>query len=267
LADVGAVLPPAARQEFFKEASALIEREAIDLILPTSGFDILPYSLHKAELEYCGVKVAISDYDTIRLCMDKMALYGALKGRFDIIHTSADPNEAEFPCFVKPAIGKGSRMALKCENKIDLEYALSRDRMVIQHFLPGREYSVDVFSDLNGRAWFAVPRWRIETKAGIIWKGRIERNPKLENQSSQIAGFLNIKGPSCFQWKLDDSGKPWLIEINPRMGGGTILATLAGANFPALLLEWLENGKIDIPTVREITVLRYHEEVVVGESP
>jgi carbamoyl-phosphate synthase large subunit len=264
LADVGLVLPAFDSEDFFERAEPLIRRESVKVILPTSGFDIFPYSQHKAALETEGVAVAISDYDVLQLCINKMRLYEVLKNRYDIVYTTKDASEVGFPCFVKPAVGKGSRLAFKCEREVDLEYAMSQQRgdaVVVEPFLPGKEYSVDVFSDLDGRSYFAVPRWRIEVRAGVISKGKVERNLKIEQQSMSIAEFLKIKGPSCMQWKLDEDGKPRLIEINPRLGGGTIISTLAGANFPALILQWIEVGRIDMPSIREITVLRYYEEL------
>ena len=41
----------------------------------------------------------------------------------------------------------------------------------------------------------AVPRIRIQTKAGISTKGRILKNKKIEDESKQIAEFIGIRGP------------------------------------------------------------------------
>ena len=53
-----------------------------------------------------------------------------------------------------------------------------------------------------------------------------------------------------------------MIEINPRFGGGTIFTTLAGANFPAMIIDMLNGKDIVKPTVSEITLIRYFEEIV-----
>jgi carbamoyl-phosphate synthase large subunit len=63
--------------------------------------------------------------------------------------------------------------------------------------------------------------------------------------------------------KESSEGELKLIEINPRMGGGTIFSTLAGVNFPALILEMIEHKEITIPKISEITVIRYFEEIVI----
>jgi carbamoyl-phosphate synthase large subunit len=84
----------------------------------------------------------------------------------------------------------------------------------------------------------------------------------IENLCKNTAATLGIRGPSCIQLKESKNGELKIIEINPRFGGGTIFTTLAGANFPAMLLELVSNNNLVIPEVTEITVLRYFEEIV-----
>jgi len=71
LADKGYVVPPANDPSFFQEVRKIIEKEQIDIILPTSGFDIVPYSKNKKVLEDEGVIPVISDYEVIETCLNK----------------------------------------------------------------------------------------------------------------------------------------------------------------------------------------------------
>ena len=150
------------------------------------------------------------------------------------------------------------------ENKLELELVMRKfENMIFQEYLPGTEYTVDVLSDLTEKPIMAIPRIRIDTKAGISVKGKIVRNSMIENLCINTAETLGIRGPSCIQLKGSKNGKLKIIEINARFGGGTIFTTLAGANFPAMLLELLSNNSLIIPKVSEITVLRYFEEIVI----
>ena len=74
-----------------------------------------------------------------------------------------------------------------------------------------------------------------------------------------------MKGPVCIQMKEDINGTPKFVEINPRVGGGTYFATLAGVNFMKIILDMMNNDDIYIEEPKEITVLRYYEEVVISE--
>jgi len=135
--------------------------------------------------------------------------------------------------------------------------------MLVCEYLPGKEYTIDVLSDLDGKAICAIPRERIETKAGISFKGRVERNKEIGDTCMSLAEYLGLKGPSCIQMKEDKEGNLKFIEANPRMGGGTIMATLAGVNIPHLILK-LYDGEVLMEQdlkFKDITVLRYYEEI------
>ena len=55
-----------------------------------------------------------------------------------------------------------------------------------------------------------------------------------------IAKYLKIKGPCCIQLKKSQNNELKVIEINPRLGGGTIFTALAGANFPSMILDLVQ---------------------------
>jgi len=267
LSDFYYVLPRINDINFINRAYEVLQREKINLILPTSGFDIIPYSKHKNELEKMGVSCFFSDYETIELCDNKFKFYEKIKNDFPTPKYSMFCKEVkEFPVFVKPVNGKGSRNIYLCNSKSELEYVVNKyPEMLVCEYLPGREYTIDVLSDMNGIPICAIPRERIETKDGISFKGKVEKNLQMQKLCMSLAQYIGLKGPSCMQMKQDNNGEFKFIEVNPRMGGGTIMATLAGVNIPHLILKL--HNKIEIQPAEvvfnEITVLRYYEEIVI----
>jgi len=246
----------------------IVEEEQIDIILPTSGFDIIPYSKNKEMLARKNVVVAMSDYEVIETCLNKRHFYNKLKSNFSIPYTTDDAAKIDtFPCIAKPILGKGSKNVFICHSKSELEEILSKHNdLIIQEYLPGKEYTIDVLSDLEGNPLVAVPRERIEVKAGISVKGRIVMDKTIQAECLRMAGHLRIKGPSCMQMKCDTQGVPKITEVNPRLGGGTIMATYAGVNFPELIIKIVNAEKIEIPKLQEITMVRYYEEVILSEK-
>jgi carbamoyl-phosphate synthase large subunit len=265
MCDVNEVIPEAENHFFIDRLIDIVSKHHVNMLLPTSGFDIYPYSEFREQLLKSGAYPVVSDKDSLVTCRDKMLTFERLSRKFDLPFTTTDPSEINsFPIVAKPRYGKGSRDIMILNDSDDVRYVTSKMMdLIFQEYLPGTEYTIDVLSNLEKKALLAVPRIRIQTKAGISTKGRIIRNKKLESDSKQIADFIGIRGPCCIQMKEDANGTMKLVEINPRMGGGTIFTTLAGANFPIMLIDMLENKKVHIPEIQEITVIRYYEEIVI----
>lgn len=268
LADRRYTVPAADDTDFLSSAMEIIHANDVNIILPTSGYDILPYSQHKEILMDQGVIPVVSDHDVIESCTDKLKFYDLLKSHFDLPFTTPDISEVDdFPCIIKPIHGKGSRNVFLCNDRHELAQISSKyNKMLIQEYLPGTEYTIDVMSDLDGRALFAVPRERIEVKSGICSKGRIVNDRQLTQTSMDLVDHLGLIGPSCVQMKLDHQGLPKIVEVNPRMGGATIMATYAGANFPKIIIDLVNGEDIVLPEIREICVVRYYEEIVLEDD-
>src|SRR6187200_3389939 len=266
MADSSEVLPEANHSAYIDRLFEIVKNHNVKVLMPASGFDIYPYSENRDKLAEIGACAVVSDRNTLEICRDKTLTYQSLSSNnFEVPFTTTDPEKVKaFPVIAKPRFGKGSRDILKIENESDLKYASSRfDNMIFQEFLPGTEYTVDVLSDLNKKPLMAVPRIRIQTKAGISTKGRIIRDPDLEMNCMKIAEHVGIRGPCCIQMKESSDGIIKLIEINPRFGGGTMFTTLAGANFPAMILDMIYGKEILLPKVSEVTVIRYFEEIII----
>jgi carbamoyl-phosphate synthase large subunit len=267
LSDCYYVLPEISDNNFINKAYEVITNEKINLILPTSGFDIIPYSKHRDELGKNGVTCFFSNYETIDICNNKFKFYEKIKKDFPTPEFSLSIEEVdEFPVFVKPVKGKGSRNTHLCNSKNELEFVFNKyQEMLVCEYLPGKEFTIDVLSDLNGVPICAIPRERIETKDGISFKGKVEKNNQMQEICMSLAGYIGIKGPSCMQMKQDKKGEFKFIEVNPRLGGGTIMATLAGVNIPSLILKLFKGIRIEPADIDfdEIIVLRYYEEIIV----
>jgi carbamoyl-phosphate synthase large subunit len=265
MSDESEIIPEADDSLFLDRLMKIILKHNISVLMPSSGYDIYPYSMVKDKLLKMGVVAVVSDSKTLQICRDKLTTYKVLSSKFDLPFTTIDQNRIqEFPVIAKPRYGKGSRDILKISDDKELRYVLSRyDDLVFQEYLPGTEYTIDVLSDLKQEPLVAVPRIRLQTKAGISTKGRIVRDQRIENVCKTIAEYLKISGPCCIQMKESKEGVLKFVEINPRLGGGTIFTTLAGVNLPSLIMDIVEGKEIDIPQFSEVTIIRYYEEIVI----
>ena len=268
LSDFKEVIPEVENKNYVNVLFSIIEKYNIDILMPSSGYDIFPFSENKEQLKKIGANPVISDRDVLEICRDKIRTYNHLNKIFNLPFTTEKKDKInEFPVIAKPRYGKGSRNVIKINDSKELDYISSKySDMIYQNYLPGEEYTIDVLSDMDYNPLIAVPRIRLQTKGGISTKGKIVLDKQLIEESFKIVEYLKIIGPCCIQVKKDQENMFKLVEINPRLGGGTMFTTLAGANFPQMIIDIIEDKKISIPKVSEITILRYFEEIIIDEK-
>jgi carbamoyl-phosphate synthase large subunit len=269
LADKHYVTPLALDDKFWPSVLKIIKKENINLILPTGDADITHFAKNKKLFKSLGIECFMSDLKTINACQNKLKFYEKCKNNFDLPKTSCDFKKIEFPIFSKPKKGSGSRgiklcYDISCINSLDINDNLHRSGdYIFQEYLPGQEYTIDVLCDLNNKPLTAVIRKRLQIKAGISSKGKIIKDKFIEKSCFELCKFLKLKGPVCIQMKEDSEGTPKFIEVNPRFGGSTYFATLAGINFTSLILDMIKGKKLNIGEPKLLTILRYYKEVIV----
>ena len=265
MSDAYEVLPEIDSKLYITRLLEIVTKHKINVLMPSSGYDIYQYSANKEKLLKLGALPVVSDIKTMKICRDKIQTFNYLSKKFELPFTTLDYKKVKgFPLIAKPRYGKGSKGIVKINNENELKYvSFNSENLIFQEYLPGTEYTIDVLSDMECEPILAVPRIRVETRAGISTVGTIVKDENISETCKSIAKFLKIRGPCCIQMKESNDGILKIVEVNPRMGGGTIFAALAGANFPAMILDMVNGKKLKIPKISEVTVVRYFEEIVV----
>lgn len=265
MSDAYEVLPEIDSKLYITRLLEIVTKHKINVLMPSSGYDIYQYSANKEKLLKLGALPVVSDIKTMKICRDKIQTFNYLSKKFELPFTTLDYKKVKgFPLIAKPRYGKGSKGVVKINNENELKYVrINSENLIFQEYLPGTEYTIDVLSDMECEPILAVPRVRVETRAGISTVGTIVKDENISETCKSIAKFLKIRGPCCIQMKESNDGILKIVEVNPRMGGGTIFAALAGANFPAMILDMVNGKKLKIPKISEVTVVRYFEEIVV----
>lgn len=225
----------------------IIRTENIDMILPTGEHDVRLLSLYRNNWE--KTKIYVSSEKSINICQDKYAFYKELHNHFDL------PITIIGDVFQKPRRSAGSRNTKHISNPSD---------SIIQEYLPGKEYTVDVFCDESSESMGTVVRERVVIKSGISTQNCIVNyeNPNLVDVSEKLCKFLNLIGPVCVQFRKDVNGRDKIMEINPRLGGTSIVSTLANVNFAEMYYQLYHGNRISKRNPRNIYVSRYWEETV-----
>lgn len=225
------------------------EREHIDALIPTIDTDLLLLSTKTEEFASIGTRVVISRTEKVALCRDKRftADYYNSVG-LQTPHTVDDIRDYDegFPAFLKPKDGSSSVGAHKIENEEELiSYSKEVVDYIVQPFVRGTEYTVDIFCDFDGNPIFITPRIRQAVRAGEVLKTKICQDEQIISEMKQLIADFKPCGPITVQLIREaDTGVDWYIEINPRFGGGAPLSMKAGANAACVMLRLLTGETI-----------------------
>lgn len=246
----------------------ICQSENVDLIVPLFEPEFSLLDAKRYEFEKIGVLVLLSKRQVLEICQDKWQTYHffttcGIKTPKTWIGTKL-PKEISCPVFVKPRKGMGSRGAQRVDTLGQLELVIQQDgELLIQEYIPGTEYTLDILADLKGQVLSVVPRERLEVRAGEVSKSRTVYRQDLIEQGKYIVEKLGAIGPVTVQC-IDNGKDVYWLEVNPRFGGGVPLAIRAGVDYPLLLYRMVKKQKIQ-PLIGQykhnLTMLRYDQAV------
>lgn len=249
----------------------ICKEDKIDLLIPTIDTDLMVLSENRERFERIETKVMISAPDKIRICRDKNNT-----SQFFVdcgLHAPMPVNDwkeykSEYPAFIKPRDGSSSVNAYKVENEDELEvYAAQVEDYIVQPFVSGREYTIDIFCNWDGNPISIVPRERLRVRAGEVLKTRMFMDQTMIEESKALCKAFKPCGPMTVQLIRDDDGIDWFLEINPRYGGGAPLSMKAGARSAEAILKILDDENICEFTIADGAIYsRFDQSVCIIEG-
>lgn len=272
--DKAVILPKIHEPNYIEEIINICKIENISLIIPTIDTDLLMLAEQKEHIEsQCNAKVLISDLNVISICRDKEKTQKFLEQhKFDIpkMYTEYELESAElpFPLFIKPKSGSSSVNTFKVLSKEELStYRQIVSDPIIQDFISGQEFTVDVFLDFSGNVITIVPRQRIATRSGEILKGRIIKDEIIIKDVRRLVEVLKPIGHITVQLMKTEKGIEY-IEINPRFGGGAPMSINSGADSCENLYRLLmgEELKYHEDYRDQALFLRYDSSIALNED-
>ncbi len=264
-------IAPIRHPDHIKDLLRVCQEDKIDVVIPTIDTGLMILAENREKFEAIGTKVLISAPDKVLVCRDKNNT-----SQFFVdcgLHAPMPVNDwkeykAGFPAFIKPKDGSSSINAYKVGNAEELEvYAGQIDDYIVQPFVSGREYTIDIFCDWNGVPVSIVPRERLQVRAGEVLKTKICMDPVMIEESKKLCSAFKPVGPMTVQLIRDEEGVDWFIEINPRYGGGAPLSMKAGARSAETVLKLICGEELEEQKIADGTIYsRYDQSVCVEEG-
>lgn len=227
----------------------------------------------KEKLARLGITLIVADPWVVDMAHDKWrtqqfliehqfpvtSLFLDLESALDAIKRG----EEHYPFFVKPRRGMGSIALFKAENERDLIFYFEKTRqlitgpyshygmagdesnaVLIHRMLPGEEYGLDIINDLEGNHQVTVVKKKLAMRSGETDIAVTIGNEQLEKLGADIASLT--RHPANMDVDVFwDGEKAYVLEFNPRFGGGYPFSHAAGIHLPKAIIAWLQKELVD----------------------
>lgn len=259
-ADCFIAAPPVASGDYSRWLRETLERENIDLAISINDFELSTWARLEDHSTFdVLVRLAPSLQDAVE---DKRAMANLLTAN-DIatprnVPLDSDQTAAESEIVLKGRYGSGSR-GLRLTQRSEVERLLpavisevtERDGapashideaahlVVAQERIRGDEYGLDVVCDLDGQFASVLARKKLAMRAGETDRAVTVEPAAFAELARRLAQAIPHKGVIDVDVIVDERGAAWVIDVNPRFGGGYPFSHVAGADVPAALIAWL----------------------------
>jgi carbamoyl-phosphate synthase large subunit len=256
--------------DFLKET---VSKHNIKAIISLNDLELPILAKNKAEIEKFGARVIVSNPGAINIAFDKWETVKFLKeNNLKTPNTYIELSKAKealsngslkFPVVVKPRWGSASIAVdfAEDEEELELVYKLQTNKLkksilatasiedldraiLIQEKIKGVEYGMDVLNDLDGNYFHSFVRQKLSMRSGETDKAISIVDENLDKIGATIGENLrHIGNLDCDVFY--DGSDFYVLELNPRFGGGYPFSHEAGINTPAIYIDWL-NGESNI---------------------
>lgn len=287
---------PAGSDERYVDAMlSICKKEKVDVVLPSVDEEAISLSKNKRRFEEIGTKIAVSDYNKVKVALNK-ALFCEFLKENKIPHPkfflpkSVDqlikytkllgyPDE---PVVMKPIIsrgGRGARIILNNQMKDiiinekpetmnttleQLVQAFEKTEfpdVILMEYLPGEFYSVDILAR-RGAPLIIVPKIRVIGTPSQTLVGVVNKNNEVERIATKICKAFGFDYNVNIEMKYSKDGTPLPYDINPRVAASVAFCTAAGANLLYYAVKLALGEKIPRVSVKNgVTMIRYFEEM------
>ncbi len=260
-------LPKSTTPAFVDELIELLNKERIDVYLPTHSKEISAVS-HSAERirSRTQVRFLVSPASTFDALDNKRNANTFLRRIGIPVPTIIESCECSCPVIMKNDIGSGSagNQVIR-DSRIMAAYRDSGLPVSFYEYIEGDEYTLDCMFDSQGTLIGSNQRRRIKTIGGAVSVTVNDYRFDISPWIRKIADNWTFCGCVNFQY-IVRKGIPYFIDINLRFpSGGLPLTIESGLNIPKMMIDAAYGKKLapyhQNAANHGLTMYRYFEEL------
>lgn len=270
-ADIKEQVPAVYADDYVDKTLDICRRHQIKAVISLNDLELPILANNRSRFEEIGVTVIVSTPDVIDICFDKFKTAEYVKSlgidtpktfvNYNSAIEAISKGELNFPLVLKPRWGSGSigiefvndleeldevyNSLVKKVKKTILATASQGDEYIlIQEKINGQEYGLDVMNDLSGNNRGVSVKKKLAMRAGETDKAQTVDNANIREIGRCLGENLRHIGNLDVD-VFEKDGSYYVLELNPRFGGGFPFSYEAGVNFPKAIIEWLNGNDIE----------------------
>jgi predicted ATP-grasp superfamily ATP-dependent carboligase len=255
-------------EAFFPYLEQLLDRTGVGVLITSSDATIALIRRHRKQLEQrvrialakeCALGIASNKKQTLEVAKRLGLRVPRTVGVGAVSEVEAALREIGLPAIVKPVeswvwneqegVGVGVT-AMLATTPDEARHAVEElthfgGTTLFQEFIPGRRESISLLY-AHGQIYARCAQWHRRIVGGqSSLRQSIAVPPVIGDQAERLVREIELEGCSQVEFRYDNAGNPYLMEINPRLWASTELAVRSGVDFPYLLYQWASGEKID----------------------
>jgi carbamoyl-phosphate synthase large subunit len=253
--DETVILPPISSEDYVPALLEECVRLQVSGLLSMFDPDVHRLAPYRADFMQRGVVPVIPGDRAAAIAFDKWETFRFLSQRgirtpetLTNVHEVTGALRAGrlvFPLIVKPRFGFGSAntFVARDERELHVFFHYAPD-MIVQQFLEAEAFNVDGLADLDAQPVSVVAWRKWLSTLGETERAETVECPGLVALAEELVRTVGIIGPFDGDFFRDASGQLWVLELNPRFGGGYPVSHFAGAGFPELIVRMIRGESV-----------------------
>lgn len=257
-------------EKYISFIADVCKKEKIDLLLPLTDIEIDKINSNRQLFDELGVILAIPSEFTLSIARDKYKLHTFFLADENVpsvesyLSKNLIVSPDILPAIAKPIDGRSSEGLKRIWNLDELETVANENNYIVQKCIEGSVFTVDYVRNATTGNSFSVAREELlRTKNGAGTTIRLFEDSVLSNLVDFIGGRLNINGCVNMEFILN-SGKFYLIDINPRFSAGVAFSSIGGYDMVTSHINCHIGQDINnhVKIEEQIVIKKYVEEIV-----
>lgn len=217
-----------------------VRRYQVDALIPLTDVEVDVLCSRKEAFLELGCILCTPEENVARLCRDKLTMGRRLseKGLCQTIPTYGVADAPQtYPLMLKPRSGRSSQGQAVVNSREEFDMVVTRrDDYIVQPFLSGNIFTVDVARDASGQVQTLAREELLRTGNGLGTTVQVYGQHPLEAVCAAIAQEIGLVGVVNMEF-IHHGEDYFFLEVNPRFSGGTGFSMKAGMDTAMLMLK------------------------------